>query len=174
MKQNMHRIIAALLTLFLLTAALPGYAAIYESDTGYQAFVVANTMEVFQYPHTLSKLLGTMSFGEDVRVMAWQDAWIKVKNHKGDIGYCERGSLSITNPCTLNMSGYVEESGAYVYAKPGSGFKMIAAMPMGAELKVVGMTGDKQWLRVQNGSKYGYVKTALMSKTPTLFPDGLF
>ena len=71
------------------------------------------------------------------------------------------------------MYGYVKETGAYVYAKPGFGWKVITKADMGDELHVVGMTKDKQWLRVKNGSKYGYVETDLISKTPTWFFAGL-
>jgi uncharacterized protein YgiM (DUF1202 family) len=137
-----------------------------------RGYVTANTMPVYQYPNPLSKLLGTMSYGEDVSVLAWQDGWMKLQNHKGQIGYCEIGSLSRNNPA-FEIFGYVREAGAYVYSKPSPEYKVIAKVTMGDELKVVGMTKDKNWLRVQNGSKYGYVLRELMSKTP-IWPDDAF
>ena len=167
MKKHVFRILICVLTLALF-ASIPGAFAASTANVT-RGYVTANTMKVYQYPSPLSKCLGTMSYGEDVNVLAWQDGWMKVQNHKGQIGYCEYGGLSRTNPA-MEVFGYVKEAGAYVYAKPGLGYKIIADVSMGDELKVVGMTKDKVWLRVQNGSKYGYVLTQLMSKTP-IWPD---
>lgn len=162
MLKRFSRILCCLLALALLFANC-AFAAAEGAIPGY---VTANTMKVYQYPSPLSKCLGTMTYGEDVQVLAMKDDWLKVQNHEGEIGYCENGSLSRKNPA-LNLYGYVKETGAYVYAKPGLGWKVIARVEMGDELHVVGMTKDGNWLRVKNGSRYGYVLTDLMSKTPT-------
>ena len=162
MLKRFYRILCCLLALALLFANC-AFAAAEGALPGY---VTANTMKVYQYPSPLSKLLGTMTYGEAVKVLDMKDGWLKVQNREGDIGYCETGSLSQKNPA-LDMYGYVKETGAYVYAKPGMGWKVIAKVEMGDELHVVGMTKDKTWLRVKNGSKYGYVLTDLVSKTPT-------
>lgn len=162
MLKRFSRILCCLLALALLFANC-AFAAAENAIPGY---VTANTMKVYQYPSPLSKLLGTMSYGEAVKVLATKDNWLKVQNREGEIGYCETGGLSKKNPA-LDLYGYVKETGAYVYAKPGLGWKVIAKVEMGDELHVVGMTKDKTWLRVKNGSKYGYVLTDLVSKTPT-------
>lgn len=164
-----YRFLCCLLALALLFANC-AFAAAENAITGY---VTANTMKVYQYPNPLSKLLGTMSYGEDVLVLAVENGWMKVQNSKGKIGFCKTGSLSRKNPNKLDMFGYVKESGAYVYAKPGLGFKVTGSAEMGDELHVVAMTGDKNWLRVENNGKYGYVQTELMSKTPT-WPGAFF
>lgn len=164
MMKRFYRILSLSLALMLLLCALPAFAS--SASGGIPGYVTANTMKVYQYPNPFSKLLGTMTYGEAVLVLAAQDGWLKLKNVDGEIGYCEAGGLSKKNPA-LNMYGYVKETGAYVYAKPGIGFKTIAKVTMGDELHVVGMTKDKVWLRVKNGSKYGYVLTELVSKTPT-------
>lgn len=167
MKKHLFRTAVCVLTLALLFTIPCAFAA--STANGIPGYVTANTMPVYQYPSPLSKTLGIMSYGEDVNVLAWQDGWMKLQNHKGQIGYCEYGGLSRVNP-TMEVFGYVKETGAYVYAKPGLGYKIIADVSMGTELKVVGMTKDKTWLRVQNGGNYGYVLTGLMSKTP-IWPD---
>lgn len=168
MIQNAKKALLILLTLALLAAIPPANAAsLYDIAT--KGYVIENTMDVYQYPSILSKLLGTMSFGEDVRVLSWQDGWIRVQNHKGKIGYCPYGSLSRKDPCTLDMFGYVKEAGVHVYAKPGAGYKIIDSLEMGDRLRVVGMTKDKEWLRVYSGKRFGYVQKELMSKTPTIF-----
>jgi len=170
MKKQLFRTAVFVLLLALLASVPGAFAASTANMT--RGYVTANTMKVYRYPSPLSKCLGTMSYGEDVNVLAWQDGWMKVQNHKGQIGYCAYGGLSRENPA-MEVYGYVKEAGAYVYAKPGLGYKIIADVSMGDELKVVGMTKDKTWLRVQNGSKYGYVLKDLISKTP-IWPDDAF
>ena len=164
MMKRFYRFLCCMLALALLVS-IPAAFADQTAITGY---VTANTMKVYQYPSPLSKTLGTMSYGEDVLVLAWQDGWMRLQNDKGEIGYCQYGNLSKKDPA-LNAYGYVKESGAYVYAKPGYGYKVIADVDMGDELLVVGQTRDGQWLRLKNGSRYGYIPTAQVSKTPTWF-----
>lgn len=168
MKHCKYRILSCILLCALLLTALPAQAASHSGTGSYQTYVIKNTMPVYQYPSPLSRLMGTMSYGEGVKVLAWQDNWIRVQNSKGQIGYCEFGGLSTKNPNTLNMKGYVKESGAFVFSKPATGYKAIAAVPMGTQLNAVAMTPDKKWVRVRNGSRYGYVQASLLSKTPTV------
>ena len=163
MLKRFVRFLCCTLMIALLLSATAAFAAEKRVIPGY---VTANTMKVYQYPSPLSKTLGTMSYGEGVTVLAWQDGWMRIQNSKGQIGYCPYGGLSPENPA-MDTYGYVKETGAHVYAKPGYSWKVIAKCDMGDELHVVGMTKDGDWLRVQNGSKYGYVPTARVSKTPT-------
>jgi len=155
-----------------LLISVPGAFAASVQENAIPGYVIANTMKVYQYPSPLSKCLGTMSYGESVSVLDWKDGWFRVQNNKGQIGYCEYGGLSRSNPA-FEVFGYVKESGAYVYAKPGLNYKAIASVTLGDEMKVVGMTKDKVWLRVQNGNAYGYVLTEMLSKTPTWLSTGL-
>lgn len=171
MKKHLIQTLGCILVLALLFS-VPGAFAASAAENAIPGYVTANTMMVYQVPNPFSKCLGTMSYGEDVSVLGWQDGWFKVQNKKGQIGYCEIGGLSRNDP-SFEVYGYVKEAGAYVYSKPNPEYKVIATVTMGDELKVVGITKDKKWLRVQNGSKYGYVLTDLMSKTP-IWPDDAF
>lgn len=168
MKKKIRNALLLLMTASLL-AFVPCTHAASVQDIATKGYVCANTMKVYQYPSILSKLLGTMSYGEDVYVLDWQDGWMRIRNHKGQIGFCQYGGLSRKDTNTLDMYGYVKETGAYVYSKPDSAYRIIASVPMGDRLKVVGMTRDQKWLRVQNGSRFGYVQTEMMSKTPLFF-----
>lgn len=169
MMKRFFRILSCMLALVMLVSLPGAFAASSAADI--PGYVVANTMPVYQYPHLLSAVLGTMSYGESVLVLSWQDGWFRVQNIKGEIGYCPYGGLSPVNPA-LDIYGYVKENGAYVFAKPGLGYKVIAQVTMGKEVHVVGMTRDKTWLRLKNGDTYGYVLTELISKTPTWFSNG--
>lgn len=168
MMKRCSKLLLCLLTMTLLFSVSGAFAA-SNAAKPIRAYVVTDTMSVYQYPNLLSKTLGVMSYGEDVNVLAWRGDWLRVQNRKGKIGYCKVGSLSTENPA-IEVYGYVKEVGAYVYAKPSLTSKTIATVTFGDELNVVGMTKDKTWLRIKNGSKYGYILTDLVSKVP-VWPD---
>lgn len=147
----------ALIMLFSLAAA---------AAEGYLTYVVDNTMKVYKSPTPLSRVMGVMSYGEDVRVLGWKNSWLRVQNDKGQIGYCEFGGLSTRNPNKLNIDAYVKEAGAHVYAKPGTGYKAIGTAAMGQKLKALAMTPDEKWVRVSNGKRIGYIQADKLSKTP--------
>lgn len=170
MMKRFFRILSCILALIMLFSLPGAFAA--SPAAGIPGYVVANTMPVYRYPHLLSDVLGTMSYGESVLVLAWQDGWFRLQNIRGQIGYCPYGGLSPTNPA-LDVFGYVKENGAYVYSKPNLTYKVIGQVTMGTEVHVVGMTRDRAWLRLKNGENYGYVRTELISKTPTWFSNGL-
>lgn len=161
------RIFCAVLALGMLLSMAVSMAE------GYLTYVVTNTMKVYKYPNILSRVMGTMSYGEDVHVLAWKDGWLKVQNNKGKIGYCEFGSLSTRNPNNLNIDAYVKEAGAYVFAKPGTGYKSIGTVTMGQRLDALAMTPDDEWVRVSNGKRIGYIQADKLSKTPTSFHSSL-
>lgn len=160
-----------ILTLTLALLILLSMAA--AGAEGYLTYVVDNTMKVYKYPNLLSKVMGTMSYGEDVRVLSWKDDWLKVRNNKGQIGYCKFGSLSTANPNNLNSDAYVKEAGAYVFSKPGTGYKSIGTVTMGQHLNALAMTPDEKWVRVSNGKRIGYIQADKLSKTPTSVHDSL-
>lgn len=161
------RIFCAVLALGMLLSLAVSIAE------GYLTYVVTNTMKVYKYPNQLSRVMGTMSYGEDVHVLTWKDGWLKVQNDKGQIGYCEFGGLSTRNPNNLNIDAYVKEAGAYVFAKPGTGYKSIGAVTMGQQLDALAMTPDDEWVRVSNGKRIGYIQADKLSKTPTSFHSSL-
>lgn len=171
MKRIFKKSLRAALACLMLVSSLPAMATSHTA--GYLAYVVKNTMKVYKSPSVLSPEMGTMSYGEDVRVLAWKDSWIRVQNHKGQIGYCEFGGLSTRNPNSLNIDAYVKESGAYVFAKPGTGYKTLGAVTMGKRLTALAMTPDKRWVRVSNGTRIGYIQSDALSKTPTSFHTAL-
>lgn len=155
------RILTAVLALLMLLSLAAA------SADGYLTYVVDNTMKVYKYPNQLSRVMGTMSYGENVRVLSWKDGWLRVRNDKGQIGYCPFGGLSTANPNNLNIDAYVKEAGAYVFSKPGTGYKSIGTVTMGQRLKALAMTPDEEWVRVSNGRRIGYIQSDKLSKTPT-------
>ena len=123
-------------------------------------YVGSNTLPVYASASTSSKLLGTMSYGESMTLVALHsETWAQVRNSSGAVGYCKIDGLTIENPNSLNATIYVTETGAKLYAKPTTSATVLGTLKQNAKYTAVAMTTDKVWLRLTNGSSYGYLLT---------------
>ncbi|MGN0185429.1 MAG: SH3 domain-containing protein [Aristaeellaceae bacterium] len=123
-------------------------------------YVGSNTLPVYASASTSSKLLGTMSYGESMTLVALHsNTWAQVRNSSGAVGYCKLDGLTIENPNSLNTTIYVTETGAKLYAKPTTSATVLGTLKQNAKYTAVAMTTDKVWLRLKNGSSYGYLLT---------------
>ena len=123
-------------------------------------YVGSNTLPVYASASTSSKKLGTMSYGESMTLVALHsETWAQVRNSSGAVGYCKIEGLTIENPNSLNATIYVTETGAKLYAKPTTSATVLGTLKQNAKYTAVAMTPDKAWLRLKNGSSYGYLLT---------------
>ena len=123
-------------------------------------YVGSNTLPVYASASTSSKKLGTMSYGESMTLVALHsETWAQVRNSSGAVGYCKIDGLTIENPNSLNTTIYVTETGAKLYAKPTTSATVLGTLKQNAKYTAVAMTTDKVWLRLKNGSSYGYLLT---------------
>ena len=123
-------------------------------------YVGSNTLPVYASASTSSKKLGTMSYGESMTLVALHsETWAQVRNSSGAVGYCKIDGLTIENPNSLNATIYVTETGAKLYAKPTTSATVLGTLKQNAKYTAVAMTTDKVWLRLKNGSSYGYLLT---------------
>ena len=123
-------------------------------------YVGSNTLPVYASASTSSKKLGTMSYGESMTLVALHsETWAQVRNSSGAVGYCKIEGLTIENPNSLNATIYVTETGAKLYAKPTTSATVLGTLKQNAKYTAVAMTTDKVWLRLKNGSSYGYLLT---------------
>jgi len=165
----MHRRkIPVMILILLLLLSLAAACA-----EGYLSYVVDSTMPVYKSPNLLSAVMGTMSYGESVHVLSWKNGWLRVKNDKGQIGYCEFGKLSTGNPNNLNADAYVKEAGVRIFSKPDTTYKTIGTATMGQHLTALAVTPDGKWVRVSNGRRIGYIQADKLSKTPTALHGSL-
>ena len=101
-----------------------------------------------------------MSYGESMTLVALHsETWAQVRNSSGAVGYCKIDGLTIENPNSLNATIYVTETGAKLYAKPTTSATVLGTLKQNAKYTAVAMTTDKVWLRLKNGSSYGYLLT---------------
>ena len=163
MKKKLICLLSALMAFILALGAFPAFA-----ETGRTAYVVGNTMPVYQMPNKLSKTLGVMAYGQSLKITAWKNGWAQVKNTKGHVGYCSLNALSAKDPNTLRRDVYVKEANTCIFAKPAPGYKCIAKVDRGARLNAVALTRDKKWVRVWNGKHFGYMKTTALSVEPLI------
>ena len=122
-------------------------------------YISANTLVAYSSPSTSSKNLGTMSYGERMTLLGVDGSWAKIQNSSGAVGYCKLDGLTIENPNSLNTTIYVTETGAKLYAKPTTSATVLGTLKQNAKYTAVAMTPDKVWLRLKNGSSYGYLLT---------------
>lgn len=135
-------------------------------------YVSANTVKVYAEADETSKVMGTMSFGEEMTLLSVNDGWAKVLNSSGETGYCAYGSLSAANPNTRNEVMYAQ-SKISLYKKPLTDSATAKTVNKNTALAVVGVTADGEWARISLGSgAYAYAQTANLASTEVGSGDG--
>ena len=151
MKHTLKKILSAFLLLILMLPILPAQAA------SQKAYVICNKLPVFAKASSSGQSIATMTYGESITLVAVDDDWAKVKNSKGEIGYCKADYLSAANPNILNVKTATKGK-TPVYDMPDDDSKVIHTCKKGSRVTVVAQTRDGDWYRVKNGSKYGYIE----------------
>lgn len=129
--------------------------AIAYADTVY---VGCNTLAVYAGARTSSKKLGTMAYGESMGLLGTSGEWAKVVNSEGTVGYCKSVNLLTSDPNTLNATVFAASNGVKVYKKPTTSSGVLKKAAQNESFTVVAATPDGEWLRLKNGSSYGYIK----------------
>ena len=126
-------------------------------------YISANTLKAYDRPSTSGKSLGTMSYGESMTLLATSDGWARIRNSANAVGYCKLSGLTTVNPNNLNQTVYVKAAGAKVYKKPSTTSGTLKTLALNEKYTAVAMTSDGAWLRLKNGSSYGYAQTKYFS-----------
>lgn len=126
-------------------------------------YVYANTLPVYASASTSSRKLGTMAFGESMVLLDLSETWAKVRNSSGEVGYCQSGGLTATNPNILGATVYIAADGVKIYNKPSTSYKVLKTAKQNESYTAVAITMDGLWMRVSNGSGYGYVESENVS-----------
>ena len=137
-----------------------------ETVTG-TVYIAANTLNAYKSASSSSKLLGVMSYGESMTLLATSGDWAQIKNPSGAVGYCKLSGLTTTNPNTLNARVYVSSASAKVYSKPTTSASVLTTAKQNASFTCVAVTTDSAWARVKSGSSYGYIQTSNLSTSET-------
>ena len=159
------KLTALLLALCLFIGILPAVQP--ASAASFTVYVISNTLPVYKKVSTSSGLMGTMSFGENMTCIAYNDSWAAVQNAKGQIGYCQIAGLSNVNPNTLSKTAYITASNVPVYRKPTTSAGVMMKLSKNSKYTAVAVTPDQNWVRLQNGKYYGYVQSQYVSASPS-------
>ena len=155
------KFIAVLLLVCVLAGLLPAeLSALAASQTVY---VTANTLPVYKTYSTSSKVLGTMSYGESMTLLATNSSWAYVKNSAGATGYCKLSGIGTSNPNKYSEKIYINSSNVKVYKKPDTSSGVMMTLSKNASYTAVAKTSDNEWARLKNGSAYGYVQMKYIS-----------
>ena len=136
------------------------------SNLNATVYISANTLKAYDRPSTSGKSLGTMSYGESMTLLATSNGWARIRNAANAVGYCKLSGLTTTNPNTLNRTVYVKTAGTKVYKKPSTSSGVLQTLGVNEAYTAVAMTADGAWLRLKNGSSYGYAQTKYFSEAP--------
>jgi len=121
---------------------------VYVSDT---------TLVFYAENNTSSSVLGTLSFGESLTCTGTGEGWARVINSGGKTGFCKLSGLTESNPNTGSVVLYAQSSGVKVYSKASTSSSVLDTLDLNAKVTAVATSDDKNWLRLKNGSAYGYV-----------------
>ena len=164
----MLKLLKRILSLGLAVLMLAGCMGANAESFGQsgKVYIIKNTLKAYKSMNTSSKVLGVMTYGEDMTMVSFSGDWVKIKNDKGQIGYCKLTGLSSKNPNTLDETVYAKESKTTVYHKASTSYRKLKNVKQNTKLNVVAATPDGKWFRVKNGKTYGYVQVEDVSKNP--------
>ena len=160
LKRSLSIALAALMLMSVFPVCAEGFGA------NSKVYIIKNTLNAYKSKSTSSKVLGVMTYGENMTMVSFSGDWVKIKNAKGQIGYCKLTGLSSQNPNTLDETVYAKNSKTVVYHKASTSYKKLKTVKQNTKLNVVAATPDGKWFRVKNGKNYGYVRVEDVNKNP--------
>ena len=151
------------------SGAMSGYIpAAYLSRTQptYTTGYTAREVAVYAQPSASAAWLGTLAQGTAVRIIGEVGECYQVLNADGmSCGYIYKGYVSSSPVEPFEPSiGYANRN-VYLYSSPSTSSSVIAALPMGTGVMVIGVSGDFCKVSDTTGSIVGYIPSAYLSHT---------
>lgn len=136
----------------LLALAAPGFASSFKAN------VHRASMPVYASPSSSGKKLGSLPTGTEVTVVAYSGDWTKIK-YKGKSGYANFKYLNAQKRIKAYSKGSYK-----VYTEPSTSSKLLCTVSKGTTVYVAGKTGSYYLVENKNGTVYGYIKKAALTK----------
>jgi uncharacterized protein YgiM (DUF1202 family) len=144
-------------------------------DTSYQAIVTSTTLNVRAYPSIASRILGTLSAGNVVTVLAtWGGGtWLNI-NFKGQSAYIYAAYTRAASNNTPNPTPDTQPAGGSVKvtatslnvrATPSIYATIIGQLPFNAVVQLVGKSANGAWLKVNYNGREGWIASAYTQVT---------
>ena len=130
-------------------------------------YAAVTKLPVYQSASASSKKLGNLYYGQSVTCVSDSGGWAKLRSSTGVVGYCQTSGVTDTDPNSLNQKVYINTANAPVYQKPVSSAPVWTKLKKNASYTAVAITPDGDWVRLKNGSKYGYIPAQYVSAEKT-------
>ena len=143
------------------------------------AKVNVSSLPVYKSATTASKKLGTMKYGQQVTVYAYNDSWAYI-GLNGKYGFTALAGLTKTtnadaedNKAEIDLSNAipatVTANSVKVYKSASTGSDTLGTLKKGVQVNVVKVSGD--WAFIELNGKLGYCALSALTKTSELVPE---
>ena len=130
-----------------------------------KVYVINATLPVYKKASTSSTRLVLMSLGESLTLTGIDGSWASVRTAGGTEGYCKYSGLSTANPNKHDETLYAKKDGVKIYKNADTDEEVLKTVEVNTRLTGVAISPDEDWIRVESGSKYGYVQSRDVSKS---------
>ena len=141
---------------FMICALLCTLGAAFGEGT--RVYAYAYTLKVYEDPSKKSDVVAQVPFARELTLLAAKNGWAKVVGPNGKTGYCYAKQLTKRNPNRYDTTVYSQQDRAPVYERPSVDAPMIGHLNRNQKAKMIAMTPSGDWLRVQYGSRDGYIQ----------------
>ena len=119
------------------------------------AWVKADSMKVY-YDEEIDSVMGTLYFGQKVKLVSKTGKRAKIRSTEGMIGYCDADAITEKDPNGMNQLLYTQVSGNYLFTSSTdiSGRRNIG---VNEQMTLVAVDSHKFWARVRYYGQYYYV-----------------
>lgn len=155
------------------------------------AVVTSDSLKVYKSARTSSSVMGTLSYGTTVTVLAYNDTWAYITKG-GYYGYCKRTGITASDAvetptpavtetpaptATVNPGDYipavVTADSVTVYRSADTSSTKLGKLKKGADVNVVAYNGT--WAYIEKSGYFGFCATSALEKldaeeTPTPAP----
>lgn len=141
------------------------------------AMVSADGLKVYKSASASSQYLGSLSYGETVTVMAYNNTWAYIEKG-GRYGYCKVSGLvkianatpapsnsDVVNPVDIIPATVIADS-VNVYSSASASSEKLGALKKGARVNVVAYNAT--WAYIEGGGRYGFCYIRALTPTAKL------
>ena len=151
-----------------------------------EAVVSTASLKVYKKASTSSTKLGTITFGQQVTVHAYNENWAYISLN-GNYGFCAlRGLTKVTSSEEVEpeipeedevvtpslddaIPGTVTADSVVVYASASTSARKLGTLKKGAEVNV--LEYNSSWAYIELNGNYGYCSVAALTPTSQLQPE---